>query len=223
MTRCDRFETEAVLLLERGLPLDEHFSACPDCLAAQAFYDRLRQRLAAVGEGDQPPVGWQAGVWERIEQRRGRRRWQPWWGLVPAAALAASLAAVLLVRTPEPAPVFLKAEIEAGSSVQRGEEAKPGDSLRLTASTGGARHAELRVYRNDAELVLRCSTESPCSRKGEDLQATFVLDGIGRYQPLLLFSKSPLPEASAQGLDADTGAALAAGAEIEMGEEIVVR
>lgn len=222
MSRCDRFETEAVLLLERGLPLDEHFSSCPDCLAAQAFYDRLRQRLAAVGEEDQPPVGWQAGVWERIEQQRGRRRWRPWWGLVPAA-LAASLAAVLLVRTPEPAPVFLKAEIEAGPSVQRGDEAKPGDSLRLTASTGGARHAELRVYRNDAELVLSCSTESPCSRKGEDLQATVVLDGIGRYQPLLLFSKSPLPKASTQGLDADTEAVLAAGAEIELGKEIVVR
>ncbi len=227
MSRCDRFETEAVLLLERGLPLGEHFSACPDCLATQSFYGRLRQRLAAVGEEDQPPVGWQAGVWERIEQRQGRRRWRPWWGLVPAvlgASLAASLAAVLLVRTPEPAaPVFLSAQIEAGPSVQRGEEAKPGDSLRLKASTGGALHAELRVYRNDAELVLRCSTESPCSRKEDDLQATVVLDGIGRYQPLLLFSKSPLPKASTHGLDADTEAALAAGAEIELGKEIVVR
>jgi hypothetical protein len=221
MSRCDRFEAEAVLLLEKGLPLDEHFSACPDCLAARVFYDRLHQRLATLGEGDQPPVGWQAGVWERIEQRRGRRRWRPWWGLVPAA-LAASLAVALFVRTPEPVPAFLKAEIEAGPSVQRGDEAKPGDSLRLTASTGGARHAELRVYRNDAELVLRCSTESPCSRKGEDLQATVVLDGIGRYQPLLLFSKSPLPKASAQGLDADTETALAAGAEVELGKEIVV-
>ena len=222
MNHCDRFETEAVLLLERGLPLDEHFSACPDCLAARAFYDRLHKSLATVGEGDQPPVNWQAGVWERIEQRRGRRRWWAWWGLVPAA-LAASLAAFLLVRTPEPAPVFLKAEIEAGPTVQRGEEAQPGDALRLTASTGGAPHAELRVYRNDAELVLRCSTKSPCSRQGEELRASVVLDGIGRYQPLLLLSKSPLPEAPTHGLDADTEAALAAGAEIELGKEIVVR
>jgi hypothetical protein len=222
MSHCDRFEAEAVLLMEQGLPLDDHFSVCPDCLAARDFYDRLRQRLAAVGAEDQPPVNWQAGVWEKIEQRRGRRRWWAWWGLVPAA-LAASLAAVLLVRTPEPKPVFLKAEIEAGPSVQRGEEAKPGDSLRLTASTGGASHAELRVYRNDADLVLSCSTESPCSRKDENLQATLVFDGIGRYQPLLLFSKNPLPKASTQGLDADTEAALAAGAEIELGQEIVVR
>lgn len=222
MSRCDRFEAEAVLLLERGLPLDEHFSACPDCLAARDFYDRLREALATVGEEDQPPVNWQAGVWERIEERRGRRRWWASWGLVPAA-LAASLAAFLLLRTPEPVPVFLQAEIEAGPTVQRGEDAQPGDALRLTASTGGAPHAELRVYRNDAELVLRCSTESPCSRKGEDLRASVVLDGIGRYQPLLLLSKSPLPEASSHGLDADTEAALAAGAEIELGKEVVVR
>lgn len=222
MSRCDRFETEAVLLLERGLPLDEHFSACPDCLAARAFYDRLHKGLAAVGEGDQPPVNWQAGVWERIEQRRGRRRWWAWWGLAPAA-LAASLAVFLLVRTPEPAPVFLKAEVEAGSSVQRGEEAKPGDLLRLTASTGGALHAELRVYRNDSELILHCSTEPPCTRHEGELRATVVLDGIGRYQPLLLFSKNPLPETPVGGLDADTAAALASGAEIEMGEEIAVR
>lgn len=222
MSRCDRFESEAVLLLEQGLPLDEHFSTCPDCLAARAFYDRLYQGLAAVGEGDQPPVNWQAGVWERIEQRRGRRRWWAWWGLVPAA-LAASLAAFLLVRTPEPAPVFLKAEVEAGSSVLRGEEAKPGDLLRLTASTGGARHFELRVYRNDAELILHCSTEPPCTHQKGELRATVVLDGIGRYQPLLLFSKNPLPGVSAGGLDADTDAVLAAGAEIEMGQEIAVR
>lgn len=223
MSRCDRFETEAVLLLERGLSLDEHFSACPDCLAARASYDRLLKGLAAVGEGDQPPVNWQAWVWERIEQRRGRRRWWAWWGLVPAAMAAASLAAFLLVRTPEPAPVFLKAEVEAGPSVQRGEEAKPGDLLRLTASTGGARHAELRVYRNDAELILHCSTEPPCILHRGELRATLVLDGIGRYQPLLLFSKNPLPETSAGSLDADTDTALAAGAEIEMGQEIGVR
>src|SRR5687768_6688898 len=41
-TRCDRFEAEALLLLEQGQPLDEHFSSCSDCLEARAAYDRLR-------------------------------------------------------------------------------------------------------------------------------------------------------------------------------------
>jgi hypothetical protein len=222
MSHCDRFESEAVLLLEMEEPLDEHFSTCPDCLSARAVHARLLERLATVGEGDQPPVNWQAQVWDRIEQRRGRRRWRPWWGLVPAA-LAASIAAILLVRSPSPGPPSLKVEVEAGPSVQRGLEAKPGDSLQVQASTGGARYAELRVYRNDDELVLRCSTEKPCSMKGTDLQANVALDGIGRYQPLLLLSERPLPKATSNGLDADTGAALAAGAEIQMGKEIVVR
>jgi len=221
MSRCERFETEGILLLERGQPLEDHFSSCPDCRAARAAHERLREGLAGLGEGEQPPAGWQARVWDRIEQRRERRRWRSWWIAVPAG-LAASLAAFLLLRTPEPPPAFLQARIEAGSVVYRGGEAKAGDFLRLTASTGGARYAELRVYRNDAELVLSCSTKSPCSRKDTELKATLLLDGPGRYQPLLLLSKKPIPEGSA-GLDADTGAALAAGADVKLGPETVVR
>jgi hypothetical protein len=220
MSRCDRFETEGVLLLERGQPLEEHFSSCPDCLAARIAHERLREGLAGLGEGEQPPAGWQARVWQRIEQRRERRRWRSWWIALPAG-LAASLAAFLLLRTPAPPPAFLQAKIEAGSVVYRGGEAKAGDFLRLTASTGGARHAELRVYRNDAELVLSCSTESPCSRNGTELKATLLLEGPGRYQPLLLLSEKPIPKGSA-GLDADTGAALAAGADVRLGPETAV-
>jgi len=210
---CDRFDAEAVLLLEQGLPLDEHFSTCPDCLAARRAYEGLRTGIAGLGEEEEPPAGWQARVWERIEQRRERRRsWRQWWWVVPAGA-AATLAAFLLLRPPGPRPAFLKAEVEAGTAVQRGAEAKPGDRLRLTAATGGARYAEMRVYRNDRELVLRCSAERPC---------TLLLDAIGRYQPLLLLSGKPLP-ATATGLEADTRAALAAGADVELGPEVVVR
>ncbi|HEX5718722.1 MAG TPA: hypothetical protein VF179_21355, partial [Thermoanaerobaculia bacterium] len=82
--------------------------------------------------------------------------------------------------------------------------------------------SELRVYRNDTELILRCSTEPPCSRRRGELTASVVLDGVGRYQPLLIFSEEPLPDI-ASNLDTDTDAALAAGAEIEMGSEVVVR
>jgi hypothetical protein len=221
---CDRFEAEAVLLLERGLPLGEHFSTCPDCLAARRAHDRLRAGLAGLGEEDEPPAGWQARVWERIEQRRERRRsWRSWWlwWVVPAG-VAASLAAFLLLRSPGPRPASLRAEVRAGATVLRGAEVKPGDLLRLTAATGGARHAELRVYRNDSELVLRCSAERPCSRRGEELRATLLLDAIGRYQPLLLLSRKSLPT-TASGLETDTRAALAAGADVELGPEVIVR
>lgn len=226
MSGCDRFEAEGLLLLEQGLPLDEHFATCPDCLAARAAYVRLREEIAALGVEDEPPVGWQARVWERLDQRRERRRfrWPGWRGwMVPVGVgLAASLAALFLIRPPGPQPPSLRAEIQAGTTVRRGGEAQPGDLLRLTATTGGARHAELRVYRNDTELVLRCSTDRPCSRRGDEVRAAVLLDAVGRYQPLLLRSKNPLPSPVSD-LEKDTSAALAAGADVRPGSEIVVR
>jgi len=225
MTSCGRFEAEGLLLLEQGLPLDEHFATCADCLAARASYERLRREVGSLGEGEEPPAGWQARVRERIEERReSRRRWWTWW-LVPAA-VAASLALFLLVRTPSPqVAVSLLVEVQAGSVVHRGGDAQPGDVLHLTASlgeSGEARHAELRVYRNDRELVLRCSDASPCARRGSELRASIPLDGIGRYQSLLLLSAGVLPPPAAN-LDGDAAAALAAGAEVELGPEVVVR
>jgi hypothetical protein len=209
---CERFENEGLLLLEQGQPLDDHFSSCPDCLKARAAYDRLREQLTNLGEEDEPAADWQARVWERIEQRK-RRRWSPWWIAPVAVAAAAAMAALFLIWIPGQRPASLQIAIEAGATVRRGAEAHPGDLLRLAATTGGARHSELRVYRNDTELILSCSTESPCS---------VVLDGVGRYQPLLLLSESPLPSPTSD-LEIDTGAALDAGAEIEMGPEVVVR
>lgn len=209
---CERFENEALLLLEQGQPLDEHFSTCPDCLEARAAYDRLREQLSNLGAEDEPAADWQARVWERIEQRKKRRWWQSWIAPVAVAATAA-MAALFLIWIPSQKPAGLQIEIERGTTIRRGVEAHPGDTLRLTATTGGARHSELRVYRNDTELIRRCSTDDLCS---------VVLDGVGRYQPLLLLSASPLP-APTSDLETDTGAALDAGAEIEMGPEVVVR
>jgi hypothetical protein len=227
LSRCDRFEAEGLLLLEQGLPLDEHFAACPDCLAAQAAYEQLCAEIAALDAQEEPPVGWQARVWERLDQRREHRRsrWLGWSGwLVPAAgvAAAASLAALFLIRPPEPRPPSLRAEVQAGTTVRRGGEAQPGDLLRLTAATGGSRHAELRVYRNDTELVLRCSTDRPCTRQGDEVRAAVLLDAVGRYQPILMRAEKPLPPPVSD-LEKDTSAALAAGADVRLGSEIIVR
>jgi hypothetical protein len=219
VTRCDRFETEAVLLLEQGRPLDSHFATCSDCLAARATYEQLQQSLSSLGRHEEPPVGWQARVWEKIEQRRERQRRWPFW-LVPVGV--AALAAFLFVRLPEHSSPTLTVAVQAGSTVHRGVDAKPGDRLQLTATTGGAVHAELRIYRNDAELILHCSTEPPCSRRRNELRASVVLEGIGRYQPLLVHSENPLPS-SASDLETDTSAALAAGADVELGSEVIVR
>lgn len=225
MTRCDRFETEGALRLEQGLPLDDHYETCPDCTAAREAHERLRAGIAALGAEHEPPPGWQARVWERIEERKERRRrHRPWllW-MVPAVAGAAAVLIVLFLLRPSPeAPPSLVAQIESGDTVRRGEEAQPGDLLRLSAATGDAPYAELRVYRNDAEMVLRCSTESPCTRQGSSLTATLALEGVGRYTPLLLHSEKPLPEGGGD-LDTDTREALDAGAEIELGADVDVR
>jgi hypothetical protein len=220
---CQRFEKEALLLLEQGQPLNEHFSSCPDCVEARAAYDRLRGGLTSLGEEDEPPADWQARVWTEIDRRKERRRrWSPWW--IAPVALAA-MAALFLIWIPGRTPAGLRIEIEGGTTVRRGAEAQPGDLLRLAATTGGARHSELRVYRNDTELILRCSTEPPCSYRRGKLTASVVLDGVGRYQPLLICSEEPLPTPpdTASDLDADTDAALTAGADVELGPRVVVR
>lgn len=223
MTSCQRFENEALLLLEQGQPLDEHFSSCPDCLEARAAYDRLRGGLSSVGKEDEPPADWQARVWEEIDRRKERRRrWSPWW-IAPVAL--ATMVTLFLIWVPGRTPAGLRIEIEAGTTVRRGAEAQPGDLLRLAATTGGARYSELRVYRNDTELILRCSDEPPCSRRRGELSASVLLDGVGRYQSLLIFSEQPLPTPpnTASDLDTDTDAALTAGAEVELGPRVVVR
>ncbi|HET9768095.1 MAG TPA: hypothetical protein VFS60_14670 [Thermoanaerobaculia bacterium] len=227
MTHCRRFEEEALLRIEQGLPLDEHFTTCPDCLAARAAYDRLRTGIASLDAALEPPARWQARTWQRIEERRARRRrWVPW---TLVGALAAAVAAFALLRTPtDLAAASLRVELEAHGAVRRGDEAHPGDRLRLRASTGGADYAELRVYRDDRELVLRCTGDRPpCTRSrgpmgGGSIRGQIELQMVGRYQPLLLVGPRPFPVAGA-GLDADVAAAVASGAEVRMGRAVDVR
>lgn len=233
MTRCGRFEAEALLRIEQGLPHDDHFATCPDCLEARAAYDRLRSGIASLGAELEPPAHWQVKTWQRIEERRTlRRRWRPW---LLVGGLAAAVAAFALLRTPSAdlAAASLRVELEVRGAARRGDDAHPGDRLRLRASTGGARHAELRVYRDDRELLLRCSgDEPPCSgsRKliggsligGGVIEAHFELDTVGRYQPLLLVGSRPFPAPGAS-LDGDIASAVAAGAEVRMGRAVDVR
>jgi hypothetical protein len=222
VTRCVRFETEGLLRIEQGLPLDDHFATCAECLEARAAYDRLRSNLSALGRELEPPERWQADVWRAIATRKRPRPWWPW---MVGAGLAAGLAGMLLLRPSqqELAVASLRVTVEpSAGTVQRGDEAMPGDGLRLEASTAGAAFAELRVYRNDRELLLRCSGEPVCALDAGRLIASLPLDAVGSYQPLLLVSQHPLPP-PASDLDRDTAAALVAGAELALGRKVVVR
>lgn len=227
---CERFEHEGLLALEQGRDLDPHFDTCADCLEARAAYENLFRAISEAGADDAPAPQWQAGVWARIARRQERRR-KRWWSgwlvpgwLVPAgmaAAVVATLFAVLVTRAPSGLELTLS--IEPGPAVRRGTEAQPGDRLVLSATTDGAAHAELRVYRDDAELILRCSDEPPCRRRGDRLRASVVLPAVGTYQPLVLVSEAPLPAAGSAGLDADAAAALASGARAELGATVLVQ
>ena len=243
MSGCDRFEREGLLALEQNRPLPEHFLTCPECRKELESYQRLKQALGdpsflkspspaeegvshqappGVQASLQPPAGWQERTWAAIERRQRRRSFTRRW--IPAAAAIAAALLMLIVLPIQwgPAPVSFHQQIVADGSVRRGETARPGDSLILMVTTGGAAHAELRVYRDEAQLVLRCSSNPPCVRRGDRLEATLIMESLGRYQPLVLLSERLIP-APASGLDADAGVANAAGARVELGQAIQVR
>lgn len=217
---CERFETEGLLQLERGEPLDPHFASCPDCREARAVYQKLRQDLSAVDAGEEPPLGWEARVWQRIEERKPRR--SPWlWVLAPLGA--AALAAALFFAVPRtPATPALFQQVVQEGSIRRSESATPGDRLVLRAETGDATHAELWVYRNGRELLLRCPGDRGCGREGSEITVSFPLPSPGRYQAVLVLGDQPLPP-SGVGLDPDAGAALDRGARVVLGTEVDVR
>lgn len=216
---CHRFETEGLLQLERGEPLGEHFATCPDCRQARAAYDRLRQKIAEAGTEDEPPAGWEARVWERIGERKRRPNWI--WFLAPVGA--AALAATLFFAVPQtPSHPTLVQEVVEGGSTRRASGARPGDRLDLRAETAGSPHAELRLYRNRRDLVLRCPGDPACRIDGDEIRASLTFSAAGEYQAVLVFGPEPLPPPG-KGLDPDAGAAFARGAQVVLGDEISVR
>lgn len=222
---CDRFETEGLLQLERGQALDPHFDTCPDCLVARERWQRLGEEIASLGESLEPSADWQARTFARIEKRatgRRRSRLRGWFQAGLGTAAAAALVVVLVQRFEPPAPEGLEWIVGKGSESLRSLEAAPGDPLRVRAPAART-HVELRIYRDDLELLVQCSTEPPCQRSRGRIEASFQIPGPGTYQVLWLSSEQPLPAPTSEGLDADAESALAAGARIELGDEIDVR
>ncbi|HEX7183922.1 MAG TPA: hypothetical protein VF756_18980 [Thermoanaerobaculia bacterium] len=218
--RCDRFETEGLLQLERGESLGDHFATCPDCREERAVYERLRQDLAALGADEEPSPDWQARVRQRVEQRRRRRLS---WGWVLAPLGATALAATLFFAMPRtPSSPSLAQEVVESGSIRRAAGARPGDRLVLRAETAGSPHAELRVYRNRRDVVLRCPGDPSCHRDGGELSASLTFPSVGDYQAVLVLGPEPLPPPG-KGLDPDAGAAFTRGAQVLLGDEISVR
>lgn len=212
---CRRFEEEGLLRLEQGLALDEHFDTCPACVAARARHEQLVQGLATLGQAYAGRADWQARVWAGVARRQARRPRRLWWFALPLAAAAIALL-VLRPWSGPAGPTLAYAIVPGGSgAAMRGDHAKPGDTLEVRIHTGGAAHAELRVYRDDRALLVRCTDQPPCSRRGDELTASVVLEERGRYQIALVHGAQPIP-APAPALDEDLAQARAAGATVEL-------
>ena len=224
MTHCDLFEREGLLQLERGIGLDPHFETCPDRLDARRQYARLTQTIGELDAAATPSPFWQTRVWAAIKSTPPRKRRWAWW-LAPVGAVAALVVFMVWwfpASSPLPA-VFLATEIRAGQTVvSRGQDAHPGDELRLRATVGASAFAELRVYFNDNELPVHCSTDPPCRRDGDSLSLVTTLKSLGTYRPVLIVSANPIPAPSGN-LDQDAGAALRSGATVQAGDPIPVR
>jgi hypothetical protein len=168
----------------------------------------------------EPREGWKERTVVAVAEHQ--RRYERTLALAIAAGMTFAVIGVLVYvvsqRTTAP-QVALHQEIVAGGTVKfRGEAAQPGDVLLVRAETAGQRYAEIRIYRDD-RLWTRIPSDG--ARQNE-ISARVVLDGLGSFQVLLITSNVPLPPTSSN-LDEDAGSALRAGANIELGDPIVVR
>ncbi|MBC7978839.1 MAG: hypothetical protein H7138_27970, partial [Myxococcales bacterium] len=114
-----------------------------------------------------------------------RGRW-----IAAATALAAIAALVLWSRrAPEVDTVaegtpITRVTHHAGNRAGMGNEATVGDTLHVEVTELGA--GELRVYRDDQEVVLRCPGPPPCVRTAGRLAGELRLAAPGQYRAVYL-------------------------------------
>jgi len=153
-----------------------------------------------------------------------RWNWQPL-ALAAAAVLLViiGLSASLRLRgSPAVAALRLDVSVLQGAGGLRGGEAKPGDRLSLVAEVGQVRYAELRVFREERQLIFRCPPESSsCQRQAMRLEAQAPLPSVGRYQVLLAVSERPLPPPTGSFAE-DSAALLNSGAKLQVSTPIQV-
>ncbi|WP_438020422.1 hypothetical protein WMF18_15700 [Sorangium sp. So ce315] len=217
---CDRSEPERLARWDDRAPPDAHERGCDECQQARARYDRIAEMFVKLPVLA-PPAGWEERVLARVDApaapaRRLPARWT--WAL---AATLLLVAAVVIVRRPPEERLALHQEVIPAASGRRADSAVVGDRLGLRASPGGAAHAELRVYRGERELVLRCPGDHRCRAAGGMIEADLTLTSRGSYRALVLAAEAPLA-APAGSLDEDARAARALGGRVEVGPAVDV-
>jgi hypothetical protein len=129
---------------------------------------------------------------------------------------------VVLVRARPAEPLALRQDIVAIELGMRGGAVAIGDHLRVVARTGSRRHAALRIYLREREVVLECPGGSSCSSSDGQLAAEVTLSVPGSYRALVIAGAGSVPPATGS-LDADARAAESAGLAMELGQTVTVR
>jgi hypothetical protein len=187
-----------------------HLATCPACARLHAEIGQLRGHLGHMTTPP-PPPDWQRAVWGQIAAKKQgslRVRWQK---LLPALSIpvvAAALTAIIVAALRPHAPPVASQVIPVESMLlafefepspdrprTRGGEVAVGDTVvfHATALKPLPANSELRVYRDDAGIVLRCGNQPPCELRGANLRARFAIPAIGRYRAMIVASAAALP------------------------------
>lgn len=213
---CDRYESEGLTGFPPTPSLREHLASCPDCQRAEHSYVRLQQLLPVAGGHASPAEGWQQRINVRLAQNVPRRF--PLRAVVAgAAAIAASVALFFLLPSRRTAVPLASIETELISSTQmRAATAAVGSTWKVTVDA----QREVRVWRNQDTLVLRCPAGG-CEVRGTRQVATVPLTAAGEYRVMVL-TPGAAPLAAPVSFDEDARLAREAGATYEVVEPIVV-
>jgi len=197
--------------------LDGKPAASPEEKARRAPYEQLIGQLGALP--DIPPSeGWQVRFAQRHsdEVRAARRRRRLKLALIPLAAAALLLA--WLLRRPEGGPGdvrdadVLAVRIERDGREVRGHVVAVGARAHIAFALP-APVIEVRVYRDERELILRCPGDAACgpSLAGPPrVEVGFTLDRAGGYRVIGIGGPTMAPAPSGS-LDADLAALTAGG------------
>lgn len=219
-TICDRFEREGLLRRESGAPPDAHDDECETCRSERDVYLAIEAAFKAL-PSIAPPEGWQervlSSITEGTRQTGNGVRW-----FLGAAAVAAAAMVVWHLRTPDMGPLAVRQEVVATDASRRSDSAAVGDTLRALATGGAGQAREIRLYRNERDLVARCpSAESECLIDGKTTELRIKLSAPGRYRSLAIVGPEPIP-APGKSLDEDARDASKAGASVEISVAIDV-
>jgi hypothetical protein len=239
MTRCNRFETEGLLALERGDELDPHFESCPDCRREREVYAQLCERIRDYASAEQPPADAEAKILELVARERettasAKVPTRAWWIGIAVAAVLLALWLLPGIRgdrgstgrgpgiSSDPRLTVSIAAAAQTNKPMRGDTAKPGDRAIVEATTGGFEHVELRVYSGAGELLVRCTDAPPCRRTSDRVEAEIPLMTRGNYDIMLITSAATIANPGLA-LDQDIAAIEVAGGRIDRAARIEVR